>query len=76
MTPRGKITLVLCCLGVCAAAAWVHIAGERRSAQMKPAELFDAVRLQFDACRGNDYESAYRQASAAIQQRFPLERFA
>ncbi|MDD5349864.1 MAG: DUF4864 domain-containing protein [Chthoniobacteraceae bacterium] len=76
MSPRGKITLVLCCLGVCAAAAWVHVAGARRSAALKPVELFDVVRQQYDACRGNDYPNAYRQASASIQQRFPLERFA
>lgn len=76
MTPRGKITLVLCCLGVCAAAAWLHLAGQRRAAQLKPSELFEVVRQQFDACRGDDYACAYRQVSASVQQRYPLERFA
>ncbi|MEI8233815.1 MAG: DUF4864 domain-containing protein [Verrucomicrobiota bacterium] len=76
MSPRGKVTLVLCCLGLCAAAAWWHVASGLRTARLKPAELFDVVQQQFAACRGDDYPSAYRQASATIQQRFPLERFA
>jgi len=76
MSPRGKITLVLCCLCLCAAAAWVHIASARRAAQLKPAELFNVVSQQFAACRSDDYPAAYQQASATIQQRFPLERFA
>ena len=76
MSPSGKVTLVLCCLGLCAAAAWWHVASRQRTARLKPAELFDVVQQQFAACRSDDYPSAYRQASATIQQRFPLERFA
>ena len=75
MSPSGKVTLVLCCLGLCAAAAWWHVASRQRTARLKPAELFDVVQQQFAACRSDDYPSAYRQASATIQQRFPLERF-
>jgi len=75
MTPRGKITLVLFFFSVCATAALVHYWDTLRSGQLKPAELFDVVSQQLAACRSDDFPSAYQQASAAIQQRFPLERF-
>ena len=76
MTPRGKITLVLFFFSVCATAALVHYWDGVRAAQIKPAELFDVVNQQLAACRSDDFPSAYQQASAAVQQRFPLERFA
>ena len=75
MTPRGKITLVLFFFSVCATAALVHYCDGVRAAQLKPAELFDAVGQQLAACRSEDFPSAYQQASAAVQQRFPLEQF-
>jgi len=76
MTPRGKITLVLCCLGLCAVAVWWRAEAGEREARLKPSDLFGVVEQQFAACREEDYPAAYRQASATIQERFPLERFA
>ena len=76
MTPRGKITLVLFFFAVCATAALVHFFDGMRSERLKPVELFDVVRQQLAACRSDDFPSAYRQASATVQQRFPLSQFA
>lgn len=75
MTPRGKITLVLFSFALCATAALVHYGDGLRAERLKPAELFDVVRLQVAACRSGDYPSAYRQASATLRQQCPLERF-
>ena len=75
MTPRGKITLVLFFFAVCATAVLVHLWDGMRSERLKPAALFDVVGEQLAACRSDDFPSAYRQASATVQQRFPLEQF-
>ena len=75
MTHRGKITLVLFFFSVCATAAVVHYWDEVRAERLKPGALFDVVRQQLDACRRDDFSSAYLQASATVQQRTPLERF-
>ena len=75
MRSRGKITLVFFFFTICATAALVHYWDGVRADRLKPAELFDVVRQQLAACRENDFPSAYRHASAAVQQRFPLERF-
>ena len=76
MTHRGKITLVLFFLAVCATAVGVHSYDLIRSQRANPAELFNAVRGQLAACRDHDFPAAYRQASATVQQQWPLERFA
>lgn len=75
MSSRGKITLIFLFFAICAAAAWVRTGGGLGEGEFKPVDLFDAVRLQVDACRSGDYPSAYRQASAAIREKCPLERF-
>ena len=76
MHPRGKITLVFFSLAICATAVLVHFYDGIRSEQVNPAELFAAVRGQLAACRDQDVPTAYRQASATVQQQWPLERFA
>lgn len=76
MTHRGKMTLVLFFFSVCATAAAVHYWDSLRTERLKPVALFDVVRQQLDACRRDDFSSAYQQASMTVQQRFPLERFA
>jgi len=75
MTHRRKITLVLFFFSVCATAAVVHYWDGVSADRLKPVALFDVVRQQLDACRRDDFPSAYQQASATVQQRFPLERF-
>lgn len=75
MTHRGKITLVLFFLAVCATAVLVHSYDRVRAGQVNPSEFFDVVRQQLAACRCEDYPSAYRHASATVQNRWPLERF-
>ena len=76
MSHRGKITLVLFFLAVCATAVLVHSYDLIRSQRINPAELFAAVRGQLAACRDQDFPTAYRQASATVRQQWPLERFA
>lgn len=75
MTFRGKITLVLFFLAVCATAVLVHTYDMRRSEQVKPVELFDVVRQQLAACRSDDFALAYRHASASVQNECSLDRF-
>jgi len=75
MTPRGKITLVLFLFAICATAALVHYVDGVRAEQIKPTELFDVVHQRLAACRSDDFPAAYRQASASVQERFPLDRF-
>ena len=76
MPPRGKITLVLFFFATCAVAAWFRGGVRLDHDRLKPADLFEVVRLQLDACRVGDFPSAYRQASAAIREKCPLDRFA
>jgi hypothetical protein len=75
MSPRGKITLVGFFFAICAMAAWVRF-GDREIDRLKPANLFDAVRMQMEACRSGDYPSAYLQTSATVREKCPPERFA
>ncbi|XHR27419.1 MAG: DUF4864 domain-containing protein [Chthoniobacteraceae bacterium] len=75
MFPRGKITLVLFFFAICAVAALSRFGGLGED-QLKPADLFEAVRGQMEACRSGDYPSAYRQTSATVREKCPPERFA
>jgi hypothetical protein len=75
MSPRGKITLVLLFFAICALAARGRF-GNRVAEQLKPSDLFDAVRGQVEACRSGDYPSAYRQTAATVREKCPPERFA
>jgi len=75
MTHRRKITLVLFFFSVCATAVVVHYWDGVRADRLKPVALFDVVRQQLDACRRDDFPSAYQQASATMKERCPLERF-
>ena len=42
---------------------------------MPPNELYEVVRQQIRAVRENDFASAYRQASASVQEQFNIEAF-
>lgn len=75
MNQRKKVTLLLFFFSVCAAAALFHYYTENRVEQLKPAEFFDIVHQQLQACRANHYSSAYSQASASFRQHLSPDQF-
>jgi hypothetical protein len=75
MSQRGKISWLLFFFSVCATAALIHYYRERRQEQLKPAELFGLVQQQLQACRANNYISAYSQTSAGFKQQLSLAQF-
>jgi hypothetical protein len=76
MSRRGKITLVLLSFAICAMAAGARYFDRHESARLKPADLFEVVREQLQACRNGDYRSAYRQTSATVREKCTPERYA
>jgi len=78
MNQRGKITLLLFLISVCATAALLRYSTTRQSqfaASRPPAELFEVVQRQLSAFRTRNLPSAYEHASANFQQHWSLEQF-
>ena len=75
MSQRGKITLLLFFFCTWATAALLHYYAELRPERMHPSELYDVVQRQLQACRANNYPSAYRQVSSSFQQHWSFSEF-
>lgn len=76
MSPRGKITLVCIFFAICTVASWGRYWDRSTGERLKPADLFEVVRGQLEACRSGDYSSAYRQTAATLREKCTPERFA
>jgi len=75
MNQRGKITLLLFFLSVCATAVVIHFGRMERPEGRPPVELFDVVQRQLAAFRTSNLPSAYSQVSSSFQQHWSLEEF-
>jgi hypothetical protein len=75
MNRQGKIMLLLFCFAICGTALLVSQAVKNRREQTQPSELYSIVYSQVISLRNADYSSAYRHASAGIQQKLNIEQF-
>lgn len=75
MNHRGKITLLVFFLSVCATAALLHFVAKWGEETVKPAEVYATVRAQIAAFRRNDFPTAYLCAAASFRQQWTLEDF-
>lgn len=75
MNRLGKLTILLCSLAICGAAAMVHREFEARREAAKPAELYAVVWRQIIAFRGADFSQAYQQVSSTFQEHVNIEAF-
>jgi len=75
MNPRGKITLLIFFLSVCATALVIHLSRMAPPKSRTPADLFDVVQRQVTAFRTRNIPSAYREVSSSFQQQWSLEDF-
>ena len=75
MNQRGKVTLLLFFFCVCATSVLLHYAEETRTERLRPVDLYDVVQRQLEACRANNFPTAYGQVASTFQQRCSLDEF-
>ena len=77
MIPRLRSLLLVSAFVSSAVAAVVtHYWRERFEADFDPRPLFRVIFAQFQACRSDDFNKAYDQASTAAQAHFSLVQYA
>ncbi len=77
MIPRLRSLLLVSAFVSSAVAAVVtHYWRERFEADFDPRPLFSVIFAQFQACRSDDFNKAYDQASTAAQAHFSLVQYA
>jgi len=77
MIPRLRSLLLVSAFVSSAVAAVVtHYWRERFEADFDPRPLFTVIFVQFQACRSDDFNKAYDQASRAAQAHFSLVQYA
>ena len=76
MMPRLKSYLLMSFFVVSAAAAVAtHAWRQREEAQFDPKPLYGVIFQQFEACRSDDFDRAYGQASRRVQEHFTLVQY-
>jgi hypothetical protein len=67
---------VLIFLAVCGMALLTQSLLDARRLAVRPAELYEVVRLTIEAMRESDFPRAYEQVSSGFQEKFNIEAFA
>jgi Domain of unknown function (DUF4864) len=71
-----SLLLVSAFISSAVAAVITHCWRERLEADFDPRPLFSVIFAQFQACRSDDFDKAYDQASRAAQAHFSLIQYA
>jgi hypothetical protein len=75
MNQLAKVSLLLFFFALCAAAALITHATRQRTPAPSAHELYSVVNLQLSAFRRADFDSAYQNAAAAVQEKFSRSQF-
>lgn len=70
-----KTALLLFFFALCGAAVVATYRAQERTPPPAPRELYSIVNRQLSAFRTADFDSAYRQATAGVQQKFSRSQF-
>ncbi len=75
MTRRGKLSLAFLCCSVCFS-SWIVSAFLRAAIfQPEPRTLYEVIGRHLAACRSQNFQSAYEQASSRVQRNVTLIEF-
>jgi hypothetical protein len=76
MTPPLKsIFLMIFFVVSGVAAVATHVWRQRLEAEFDPKPLYEVIFAQFEACRSDDFDKAYGEASKGVQERFTLVQY-
>jgi hypothetical protein len=76
MTPPLKsIFLMIFFVVSGVAAVATHVWRQRVEAEFDPKPLYEVIFAQFEACRSDDFDKAYGEASKGVQERFTLVQY-
>jgi Domain of unknown function (DUF4864) len=75
MPPLKSIFLMIFFVVSGVAAVATHVWRQRVEAEFDPKPLYEVILAQFEACRSDDFDKAYGQASRGVQERFTLVQY-